>query len=416
MWLLAGSVDAVLTPYYAILKVLGGLRLPSLIAMVLTSIVVVAIGRRVSGDTAGLLAGSLFAVLPVTSRYAQEARPYALVMLFAALALLALLRLLEEPSAGRAAVYAGAVALTGLAHPLSALLMLAGHALAGWQRWRVWTPAAVLGSLPAIGLCLLAAGQTAQVSWIAPVGVGSIGLLPAQLFVSAVTGGLLLALAVTGLRRDRTSLALAGAALVPPVLLLVAGTVADVWVARYVLFVIPALAVLAVRVLHWAHALPVVLLIAVLGYPAQLDIREPDGHGQDSARVANLIGPRYRPGDVVVFPDTHVSIPWAARDLYDLYVPEPRPKDVLAVTPQRTGGRMLATECPDVAACLGAPPRIWIVRVDNTPDPLADMAPAKRAAIKDDYRVRDRWSSALLTVVLMERTGTPLPGGRRAPG
>ncbi|MEU8660731.1 glycosyltransferase family 39 protein, partial [Actinoplanes philippinensis] len=84
------------------------LRLPSLIAAVLTAVVVTELGRRAAGDTVGLLAGLLWAVLPVVSRYGQEARPYAIAVLFAALALLALIRLLDRPGAGRAAAYAAA--------------------------------------------------------------------------------------------------------------------------------------------------------------------------------------------------------------------------------------------------------------------------------------------------------------------
>lgn len=469
LWRLAGTVDAVITPYYAALKVFGtdDLRLPSLVATVLTSVVIVALGRRAGGDTAGMIAGLLFAVLPVTARYAQEARPYAIAVLFASLALLTLLRLLDRPRPGRAAVYAAAVAVTGLCHPFSALLMLAGHTLAGWRAWRVWPVAALAGALPAIGLFVVAAGQRGQVSWIGLVSLDTLRLLPDQFFLSGITGGLLLALAVIatrhiGLSLPRTTgpttgpsaepsteptaepsagpstepttgrtaepsagcaaepsagsatsaglgwtvLALAGAGLVPPVLLLAAGTVVHVWVARYVLIALPALVVLAavtaVRAGR-APAVAVVTLIAVLGWPGQVDMREPDGHGQSSDRIADVIPAYYLDGDVAVFPDTHGSIPWAARDLYERYVPLPRPPDVLAVTRQRTDGRLTATECTDPAACLGAPPRIWIVRTDNDPDPLRGMSPAKQVLIGTDYRLRYRWNFLQLSVILMDR-------------
>ncbi|GGN75865.1 hypothetical protein GCM10010112_47540 [Actinoplanes lobatus] len=410
LWRLADAVDVVLTPYYAGLKAFAAiagtgttaLRLPSLLAMILTALVVVALGRRAGGDAAGLGAGLLFAVLPVTSRYAQEARPYALVMLGAALALLALVRLLERPTVARAAVYAAAVTATGLCHPLSGLLMIAGHALAGWRLPRRWLPAALAGSLPALALCLSAAGQSAQISWIALVGPQTVRNLPQQLFVSAVVGGLILGLAILGPWSQR---ALVGAGLVPIALLLAAGLFTPVWVARYVLITVPALVVLAA----WAavqagrtHLTAVVALAAFLGYPAQLDIREPAGHGQDSARIAAVIRPLYRPGDVAVFPDSHYSIAWAPRDLYQRYLPAPRPPDVLATTGQRLTGRLQARECPD-AACLGAPDRIWVIRVDSPADPLQDMTAAKRDRIGDGYRIARRWSYPLLGITLMER-------------
>ncbi|MEV4280409.1 glycosyltransferase family 39 protein [Actinoplanes xinjiangensis] len=410
LWRLGGSVDAVVTPYYAALKVFAGvagtgtlaLRLPSLIAAVLTAVVVAELGRRAAGDTVGLLAGLLWAVLPVTSRYAQEARPYAIAVLCAALALLALIRLVERPGPGRAVVYAAAVAATGLLHPLSALLMVAGHALAGMRTWRFWLPAAVVGGLPAAVLLLYATRQTAQISWISPVGVQTLRLLPAQLFVSAIAGGMVLALAVLGLRRDRIGLTLAAAGFVPPALLLAVGTVAEIWVPRYVLVAMPALVVLAARGAG-TRTTAIIGLVALLGWPTQVDIREPAGHGQDSARIAQIVQPRYRAGDVAVFPDGPSSIGWAPRDMWARYLRDPRPADVLAVAGQRVDGRFLARECPQ-ATCLGSPPRIWIIRVDSPADPLADMSDAKRARIGGSYRVVQRWSHPLLGITLMERT------------
>jgi mannosyltransferase len=62
----------------------------------------------------------------------------------------------------------------------------------------------------------------------------------------------------------------------------------------------------------------------------------------------------------------------------------------------------LARECA-AAACLGTPPRIWVVRVDSPADPLADMSAAKRAAIGGHYHVVKRWKYPLLGIVLMER-------------
>ncbi|GIE31638.1 hypothetical protein Ait01nite_046830 [Actinoplanes italicus] len=411
--LLSGTVDAVLTPYYMALKYFSGhagtdahaLRLPSLIAVTGTAAVVALIGRRAGGHVTGLLAGLLFAVLPVTSRYGQEARPYAIAMLFAALALLALILLLERPTVVRAAAYAAAVAVTGVFHPLSALIMVAGHALAGWRAWRAWPPAALLGAVPAALLLHDASDQAGQISWISRAGTHTVRLLPEQLFISAVVGGLVLGLAVAGVRRDRAGRALAAAGLAPPALLLTAGAFTEIWVPRYVLIAVPALVVLAVLGAARAgrpHAAVVVALAVFLGNPAQLEIRRPDGHGQDSARIAEIIGPRYRPGDAAVFPEGPSSIGWAARDLYQYYLPEPRPADVLAVTGQRVDGVFLAVECPD-ATCLGTPPRIWIIRTDRATDPVENMSEAKRDRILTGYRTVERWNHRLLNITLMER-------------
>lgn len=71
LWQLAGSVDAVLTPYYVLMKVYAAvagtstaaLRLPSVAAIIVATVVVTALGRRLGGTRLGLLAGLLFAIL-----------------------------------------------------------------------------------------------------------------------------------------------------------------------------------------------------------------------------------------------------------------------------------------------------------------------------------------------------------------
>ncbi|PWR07317.1 hypothetical protein DKT68_19885 [Micromonospora acroterricola] len=427
LWQLSGSVDAVLTPYYGLMKaytaVAGtstlALRMPSVVAITLATLVVTVLGRRVGGTGMGLLAGLIFATLPVTSRYAQEARSYAAVILGAALALLLLVLALERPTPARLIGYAAAVGFAGMLHPLNGLLMLVGHATAvgwwqlghhtdGWRTTRRWAAAALVGALPALGLSVWGSGQTAQVSWIALVNLSALQAFPERLFHSAAVGGFILVLAVLGVRRGAAHVCLAAAAFVPVVLLFLVGTHLQVWVARYVLVVLPAMAVLAASALTRigrAHAIVAVCLATILAYPAQVTIRAQAGHSQDSFRIAAVIGPRYRPGDVVVFPDTHPSIPWSPRDIYERYLPTPRPPDVLRTAPQRTNGRFLAMECPD-AVCLGTPPRLWVVRVDNATDPLKDMAPGKQQRIRKDYRSIQRWQSPLLGISLMERMPT----------
>ena len=99
--------DAVHGLYYLLIHAViavGGttetaLRLPSLIAMALAAGLLAEVGRRLAKNTGlpspgavGLLAGLLLAVVPLTTRYAQEARPYALTTLFAVAASYLLIR------------------------------------------------------------------------------------------------------------------------------------------------------------------------------------------------------------------------------------------------------------------------------------------------------------------------------------
>jgi mannosyltransferase len=417
-----GTVDVVLSPYYAAMKAYAAiagtsttaLRLPAVIATVATTLLTTALGRRLGGPLAGLFAGLLLAVLPAISRYGQEARSYAFVMFAATLATLLLVRLAERPAVGRAAAYAGALALAGLSHPLSALLVIASHAVAlTWRPIRVHRlAAAVAGALPALILTYLGAGERGQVSWIKLLRAEQLQVLPDRIFLSGAVAGIVIALAVLGTRLSREALPIVATAFGPVLLLLVAGLIEPVWVARYVLVALPAMAVLAATAalrFGTAPALAILLLTTLVGWPAQLEARASDGHSEDSAKIAAVIEPLYRPGDVVVFPDTHPSIPWAPRDIYERYLPAPRPPDVLRTSPQRTDGRFLATECPD-AACLGDPARIWVVRVDYSNDALADMAPGKRQRIAARYHAVRRWQYSLLTIILLERK--PVSPGR----
>ena len=103
------NVDAVHGAYYLLMwpvvHTFGtseiALRLPSLVAMTAAAIGVAALGRRLHSPRAGLLAGLVFAVLPQASRYAQEARSYALVLACAVLASYLLVRATGDPGSSR---------------------------------------------------------------------------------------------------------------------------------------------------------------------------------------------------------------------------------------------------------------------------------------------------------------------------
>ncbi|MBU8856876.1 glycosyltransferase family 39 protein [Micromonospora sp. WMMB482] len=130
------TIDAATGPYYLLVHgwttVAGtsptALRLPSALAMAVAAALTARLGAVLAGRRAGLLAGLLFAVLPVTSRYGQEARPYALATLLAVLATLLLVDALRRPTWRRWAGYALAVAALALLH-LIALTLLAAHAV-----------------------------------------------------------------------------------------------------------------------------------------------------------------------------------------------------------------------------------------------------------------------------------------------
>jgi len=125
LWAMVHNIDAVLGLYYFGLHlwmaVFGNsataLRLPSVIAMAAAAGVVALIGRRLGGVTAGLASGLVFALVPSVSRYAQETRPYAFAMFFAALATLMFLRAVERPNWSRWAIYGGGARGRGRIQP-----------------------------------------------------------------------------------------------------------------------------------------------------------------------------------------------------------------------------------------------------------------------------------------------------------
>ena len=136
-----GNADAVHGPYYLLMHqviAVGGisattLRLPSLVAMCLAVGLTAALGRRLAQDcglpgpaAVGLVAGLALVAVPLTSRYAQEARPYALATLFAVLATYFLVRAVAAPRPAWWAVYAAALLLAGLCN-LFAMLLAVAH-------------------------------------------------------------------------------------------------------------------------------------------------------------------------------------------------------------------------------------------------------------------------------------------------
>lgn len=281
------------TPYDVLLKawtsVAGSstlaLRLPSLACVVVTAALVAAIGERLGSRRAGVAAGLLFAVVPSMSRYGQEARPYAAAVLAVTVATLLLLRALPEPTKGRWAAYAVAVAAIGLIH-LVALLVLAAHLAAvvnGHRRDSLprWLLSAGLGVLPALPLAWLSRAHLTATAHLAHPGWHALLASPSVLFGSWLAGGALMGLAVPAITPRYPALLLAGWALLPVALLWAAGLALPVWSPEYLLFVVPGWALLAGLALWRSTVWRIVIsvcLVAVIGAPDQLALRTGTGH------------------------------------------------------------------------------------------------------------------------------------------
>jgi mannosyltransferase len=308
-------VDAVHGPYYLGMHVVIGLlgtseaalRLPSLLATSLAAGVTAAAGRRLAAMTGlpappaiGLLAGLLYVAAPQTTYYAQDARPYGLVTLFAVAASYLLVRAIGDGRARWWAAYGAAIALTGVAS-LFALLLLAAHGVtllvarareralpagtarplpagtarplpAGTARLLPWLAASAAAVAVTSPLIVLGYLQDGTLGWVTRPGLGTVASLMTDfagsrpltaLAVAAAGCAAALALAAGGRaacrpRGDagpRPAVTVVTVALpwlvLPPLILLAVSVVKPVYVERYVVFCQPALALLSAAGLAW---------------------------------------------------------------------------------------------------------------------------------------------------------------------
>ncbi|QMU79275.1 hypothetical protein GXW83_29785 [Streptacidiphilus sp. PB12-B1b] len=391
-------VDIVLAPYYALMHLWidltgtsgGAMRVPSALAMAAAAGVLAVLGTRLFDAGVGTAAGLLFAVLPISTRYAQEARPYAFAVLAALTSTLLLLRALDRPAGERWAAYALTIPWMGLVQ-LVTLGVLAAHlalllsrsgtgARLGRGRMGVWTTAVAFGLLPLLPVLVLGAGQTGQVAWI-PTGWPALASFPQQLFHSQTAADAVIGAALLGLllaSRRWTGFLLCWA-LLPPLFLFAVQGVVNLFLMRYVLYTCPAWVLLAanglcsgVRLLperavawaapvsrDWLAALGAAVLLTLVCIPDLQAVRadplpgDPDWHA-----AAQWIISHDRPGDGIAYSGSsgyrQLSMSYEFRD-----VARP-PRDVfLKQTPQALG-EFMATDCLQPAACArGRPASGW---------------------------------------------------------
>lgn len=163
---MVGQVDVVHGLYYAVMHgvfalfgdSLVTLRLPSVLATAAACGLTALVGARLSDRWVGMGAGLALAVIPAVQEYAQEGRPYALVLAFVVLATWLLVGGLERPDGRRWACYAAATLIAALLNWFS-LLAFVAHAVTvvyvrpGRTRFVGWALAAsgaVAAALPLI--------------------------------------------------------------------------------------------------------------------------------------------------------------------------------------------------------------------------------------------------------------------------
>ncbi|MEU9506914.1 glycosyltransferase family 39 protein [Micromonospora sp. NPDC048170] len=425
LYRLAGTIDAATSPYYLFMHAwvalfgdsVTALRLPAALAMAATAGLTTVLGQRLIDARAGLLAGFIFAVLPGTSRYGQEARPYALATFLAVLATLLLVEAMTRPGWTRWAGYAAAVAALGLTH-LVALTLLAAHAVAVFATRRTgpgnrplyWVLALVPAALLLTPLVLLAREQRSrQLGWVGTARPDDLAALAGGVTQSGVVGGLLVGLAALGVARLGRRALLPGLAVLLPVLLLfVAGLVVPLWVPRYLVFVVPfacLLAGAALAAVPLPPALAVVALAGLLGLPDQASLRRthewPRSATVDYRGAARIVADGQRAGDVIVYSPRQS---WFFPDLGLAYhLGDRRPRDVLVTEDQARRGDLWAAECARPAECLAGAERVWLVVTGRREDPLAAVPGAKGDALRAGFTVDQVWPRPGLTVALLTR-------------
>jgi len=261
--------------------------------------------RRLADMRIAYLTAGAMLLMPNISRFAQENRPYAIALLCTvATAALWQWSLDKDRSPRWAIGYGAAVAGMGLAHlyTLTLIPALVAAALAGPANQRKsafwWTvvPAAIAVVVISPHIYLNLAHPTGSPTE-GPLTVSSL-MHVVRVTMPYELGAALAALSILGVvasarqpvHRPLLVLALAWT-VIPPLLLLVAKITVDLPVirVRYLLFVMPGLAMLVALGLRRIAAISAPLVVAVLvvmtllSLPRQIDIRSIDGHNRDQA-------------------------------------------------------------------------------------------------------------------------------------
>ncbi len=476
IFVLLGHVDAVHGPYYLcmhlVVSLLGtsavALRLPSLLGMVVTAGFTAALGRRLARQAAlpapaltGLVAGLLFAAAPQTTYYAQDARPYGPVVMFAVVATYLLVRAAADRRWRWWTAYGAAIAMTGLFN-LFALLLVVAHGAtlllarvrvrglrraaaapprqpadqqqAALSRWLAAVAAAVAVLAP---MLYLGYQQGHTLGWVSRPGLRAVARLVAMLAGSKHLIPLVAAIALCGVlagwrSRRPGELTLTGVALpwlvLPPVILISVSQVHPVYVERYVAFCVPALALLCAAGLGWlvrlTAATPVgkrrpalawvpsgvaLAALAVLLIGPQQAVRRPAARPDNLRAAAAVVSAHARPGDVIFYIPARtrvlsIAYPGPFLHLRDLALASsPAASDSLTGT--QAGPSVLRSRFTGVR-------RVWIVRWNSqrSKRPTTPTGQEELRLVRGMHLVR-RWHVRTIAISLYATGGSIPPAG-----
>jgi uncharacterized membrane protein len=316
----------------------AALRLVSALAGTAAVLLAGALGRRIGGDRAGLLAAALLASFPPFLVSSRDSRGYSLAMTLVLAAALALWRAAERPSPGRLAVYAACVAAAIYTHYF-AIPAISCQLLVALLVLRPPRPtaarllaAAAVGGMTLLPWLVLATAQFQHVGapfWVRPIHIGSLfddistGVAQTPGHELAAIGTWLaeaavIPLLVVAYRRAapdarRGILFLLGCALVPTLGSLLVSFWKPVYDPRFLSIywgpgeVVVGASLAAIR-WRWV-AIAICLVMAVVAVATLLQVQRPEFAGV----MAPLNG-RVMAGDIVAVngPDHYYSVAYAA--------------------------------------------------------------------------------------------------------
>ncbi|MFI9764746.1 glycosyltransferase family 39 protein [Streptomyces sp. NPDC051963] len=402
LWQTLGNIDAVHGAYYFLMHVLFGLfgtdllalRLPSVLAGALAAAGVTALGIRLAGTRAGILAGLSFAVLPDVQKYSQEGRSYSIVC---ALVVWATYFLVSAAISRRAPeiirrrrsmvpwiAYGTLMLAACILHQFAALALVVHAFVVPDYARRPWAYTALLVAVGVAPLAALGTAQSGQVAWIDGV-TGSEYQRFAILASFAIVLSYFASSGNAGKVSPEAPFSLRAIALplfvLPTALLMLISLYKPFYVERYVLYGLVGLALLlgAVldRMLRLGRTLRVTAVIAIalaitLLIPESLKLRTPESRSDNVTALAIILSREYAPGDGILYlsvkrrawslayPSVNRGMfdlaqaltPAASHDLYGTELPSPQIRArmrssarILVVTePEGTHGESSATE------------------------------------------------------------------------
>ena len=428
---LLDHTDVVLAPYYVLMHgwvSLAGtsatvLRIPSLLAMAAAAGLLAVLGRRMFDAATGLVAGLVFAVLPVTSHYAQDARPFAMATLAAVLAAVMLYRALDHEGADRWGGYALALLLTGLFHLVTAAVVIPFMVLVlvtRRSRLGAWASVTAVCVAPMSAFVLLRRGETGQASSTV-LGWSSLEHFPQQLLGSLHGVQAMAVLALLGvLLAGRRAWPLVTWIVVPPLLLFALRNTSNLFDPSYFVFTVPAWALLgaaglcglvrllpgrasglAVRQLILGVLVTAALVAAVL--PDLKAVRAPLVTGQpDFQAAAQWLVAHQQTGDGITYSGDR-GMPQLTLG-YALRGDSAAPKNVFVQETPEQSGTYTGTPCLAPTVCANGYKRIWLLSTTQPVSLYAGMSAPLTSLLKLTYKTASTQVFAGgITLVLLQQ-------------